>query len=193
MTLFRPIALALALIASPALTPSVMAEEPGAWQVMRFNDLRNRSPLDALQVAVWPDVIREANDYVEKVLKRPLNGRNAWITALSATFRDENRTVLVSTVLSRSCDTGANHAASGIERSICPLRIVLIEKDRAETVLRDAGCYLDPPDAAGPPGNRHDGIHARFDPERRVVSLRALIGGTLAPECSRNYQLPPAR
>ena len=189
MTLFRPIAFALALIASPALTPSVVAEEPGAWQVMRFSDLRNRSPLDALQVAVWPDVIREANDYVEKVLKRPLNGRNGFVKALSATFAEGGRSYVVSTILSRRCDSGANHTGSGIEPSICPLRIVLFEGPSHQMLVEGQGCYVDPPDSTAPQLNQHDGVQAQFDRTRGVITLRALIGGVLAPACTRSFSL----
>ena len=66
----------------------------------------------------------------------------------------------MSTALTRTCDTGVNNAGSGIERSICPLRIVVIEQGRGRTLREDRGCYIDPPDASLLARNRGDNTQA---------------------------------
>ena len=66
----------------------------------------------------------------------------------------------MSTALTRTCDTGVNNAGSGIERSICPLRIVVIEQGRGRTLREDRGCYINPPDASLLARNRGDSIQA---------------------------------
>ena len=76
------------------------------WRPLSFASFEVPSP-DPLQVLVWPDVIREANAYVTTQLKRPLNGRNARVTAISSTYSDGSRSVIVSIALSRQCDIRA--------------------------------------------------------------------------------------
>lgn len=189
MTKFIPTALLILGVVFISGLPAI-SQSSSEWQVMRFHDLREPSNTDALQSVVWPDVIREANDYATRELKRPLNGKNAWVTALSASFKQGEKTYLVSTVLSRACESGANNAGSGVERSICPLRIVLFEKGASKTVYSGTGCYVDPPDWAMPVTNQHDSIQARFDAATGAITLRALIGGAWVPECTQNIKLP---
>lgn len=167
------------------LYDAAFAQADGAWQAMTFSDFREPSATDPLQTLVWPDVIREVNDYTAKEFKRPLNGKNGWIRALSATFRQGEKTIIVSTALYRKCDSGANNAGSGIEASICPLRVVQIEKGGARTIHSGTGCYIDPPDRGLPAGNQHDSIQVRLDPSSRMISMRTLIGGAWVADCSR--------
>jgi len=184
----RPATLAIACVAL-LMHGAALAQQDGAWRTMTFSDMRERSTSDPLQTMVWPDVIREVNDYTAREFKRPLNGKNGWIKALSASFQHSDKTYIVSTALYRKCDSGANNAGSGIERSICPLRIVLIENGVARTVFSGTGCYVDPPDRAMPTSNQHDGIQARLDPATGSLSLRALIGGSWVAECSQTIPL----
>lgn len=167
------------------LQAAASAQSFGAWQTMTPADLREPSTTDPLQTVVWPDVIREVNDYTTKEFKRPLNGKNGWIKALSASFPQGDKTFIVSTALYRKCDSGANNAGSGIEASICPLRVVQIEKGGAKTIYSGTGCYIDPPDRGLPVGNQHDSIQVRLDPSTGQLSMRALIGGAWVADCSR--------
>lgn len=163
------------------------AQSDGAWQSMALSDFREPSSTDALQTMVWPDAIREANAYAARELKKDLKGKNAWVTALAARFEDKGRSIILSTVLTRACDTGANHAGAGIERSICPLRIFQIDKGKATILREDRGCYIDPPDVSLPPQNQGDSVQARFDPVTGQIQMRAIIGGKLIADCSRSY------
>ena len=180
---------ALALMFS-GMNVSVQAQSDGAWQTMALSDFREPSSTDPLQTVVWPDVIREVNDYTTREFKRPLNGKNGWIKALSASFRQGEKTYIVSTALYRKCDSGANNAGSGIEPSVCPLRIALIENGAAKIIHSGTGCYIDPPDRAMPASNQHDGIQVRLDPATGQIQMRALIGGAWVAECSGT---PPLR
>lgn len=165
------------------------AQSDTAWQTMVLSDFREPSTTDPLQTVVWPDAIREVNDYTARELKRPLNGKNGWIKALSTRFKQGEKTFIVSAALYRKCDSGANNAGSGIEASICPLRVAVLEKGSAKIIHSGSGCYIDPPDRAMPVGNQHDGIQARFDPATGQIQMRALIGGAWVAECSRTISL----
>lgn len=179
-----------ALVLNVVITSGVaQAQSDGAWQTMILSDLREPSTTDPLQTLVWPDVIREVNDYTTREFKRPLNGKNGWIKALSVRFRQGNKAYIVSTALYRKCESGANNAGSGIEPSVCPLRIALIEKGVAKTIHSGTGCYIDPPDSAMPASNQHDGIQVRLDPATGQIQMRALIGGAWVAECSRTISL----
>jgi len=186
--MIRLLFLVLAFLALQVIGPA-SAQSDGAWQTMTFHDLREPSSTDPLQTLVWPDVIREVNDYTEREFKRPLHGKNGWIKALSKTFQQSEITYIVSTALYRACDSGANNSGSGVERSICPLRIVRLEQGRAAAIHTGTGCYIDPPDRAMPASNQHDGIQVRFDPVTGVLGMRAIIGGTLVADCSRSIPL----
>jgi len=186
--MIRLLIAALVLMLSGA-AGAVHAQSEGAWKSMTPVDLREPSTTDPLQTQVWPDVIREVNDYTSREFKRPLNGKNGWIKALSAFFRQGEKTYIVSTALYRKCDSGANNAGSGIEPSMCPLRIALIEKGAAKIIHSGTGCYIDPPDRNMPASNQHDGIQVRLDPATGQIQIRALIGGAWVAECSRTISL----
>ncbi|WP_342364077.1 hypothetical protein [Terrarubrum flagellatum] len=165
-----------------------IAQSESGWREMTFHDLRDVSPSDPLQTIVWPDVIAEANDYAQRALKRDLNGRNAYITALSARFASSNGDAIVSTILNRACDSGANSKGADIAPSICPLRIVVISAGKLARI--DAlGCYTDHDDDT-PEKNRTDAVYVKFDEAARRVDLRANVGGRERPECARSIPLP---
>lgn len=166
---------------------AVHAQSDGAWQTMALADFREPSQTDPLQTLVWSDAIRDANAYATRELKKNLNGKNAWVTALSTRFEDKGRSIIISTVLTRACESGANHAGAGVERSICPLRVVAIDRGKATILREDRGCYIDPPDAGLPAQNQGDSIQARFDPTTGQIQMRAIIGGKLIAECARSY------
>lgn len=184
--MIRALITTLALMLAGA-TSTVPAQSDGAWQPMALSDFREPSQTDPLQTLVWPDAIREANAYASRELKKDLKGKNAWVTALSARFEDKGRSIILSTILTRACESGANHAGAGVERSICPLRIVQIDKGKATILREDRGCYIDPPDASLPAQNQGDSVQARFDPVTGQIQMRAIIGGRLIADCSRSY------
>lgn len=159
----------------------------GGWQAMTFHDFSTPSTTDPLQTIVWPDVIREQNAYVTTELKRPLHGKNALVTALSSTFRDGERTIIVSVASSRACDHGANSKGAAIEASTCPVRIATLRDGRLLSMKTVAGCYADHSDPDLPSTNRTDGAFTRFDPETGTVALRTIVGGKDVPACRHAY------
>jgi hypothetical protein len=181
----------LRIVALFAMPGVAAAQDPaaGRWQAMTYYNFQVPSIADPLQTLVWPDVIREANAYVTTELKRPLGGRNALVTALAATYSDGNRTIIVSTALSRACQSGANDKGAEIEPSTCPLRIATIENGKVLTIKSDTGCYTDHADPDLPAQNRNDNSYTRFDPAAGKISFRTTIGGHDVPSCARTYSL----
>lgn len=183
--------LVIALVGLTTLSTAAFAQDQGsgAWQPMTFHNFQTRSNTDILQTLVWPDVIREANAYVITELKRPLDGKNALLTALSSTYRDGPRTIIVSTALSRDCESGANDAGAEIEPSTCPLRIVTIENGKVFAIKTATGCYTDHADPDIPAKNRHDNSFTRFDPAAGTIAFRTNVGGRDVPGCARTYSI----
>ena len=179
----------MSVIAGLAAAQAAGAQGAGAWQAMGFHDFRTPSSSDPLQILVWPDVIREANAYVTTQLKRSLDGRNALVTALSSTYRDGDRTIIVSTALSRQCESGANDKGAAIEASICPVRIATLVAGKLVSLKTMAGCYADHADPDLPAKNRRDGTDTLFDPAARTVSLRTHVGGQDVPDCAHTYPI----
>ena len=161
----------------------------GIWQPMTFHDLQTPSSTDPLQTLVWPDVIREANAYVVTQLKRPLRGRNALVTAVSSTYRQGSKTIIVSTISTRGCDNGANDKGAEIEASTCPLRIVTIEGGKVVAVKTATGCYADHADPDLPAKNRGNGSYTRLDPESGTIAFRTRVGGRDVRRCARSYSV----
>ena len=168
---------------------AVHGQNTGGWQPMTFSNFQTPSKTDTLQTLVWPDVIREANAYVTTELKRPLNGKNALVTAVSSTYREGPRTIIVSTALSRDCESGANDQGAEIEASTCPLRIVTIENGKVLGVKTAIGCYTDHADPDIPAKNRNDSSYTRFDPATGTIAFRTNVGGHDVPGCSRTYSI----
>lgn len=170
-------------------TGNVVAQS-AEWKAMEFYDLREKSTTDILQTKIWPAEIRAQNDYVEKELGQPLGGRNAWINALAATLSLGDQRLIVSVLTSRKCDNGANHNASGREASICPLKIALVSGGNVQIALQDTGCLIEPPEQGTSLANQHDSVQVQFDPNRRLLRMRALVGGQWVPHCSREFRVP---
>jgi hypothetical protein len=184
--------LILIVFAGAMLCPLASVAQPGPpmrWQPMMFHDLRTPSKQDPLQTIVWPDVIARENDYVTTTLKRPLDGKNAFVTALSSTYRDEDRTIFISTVLSRDCDSGANDKGADIEPSVCPLRIVVMRNGQVLLTKTETGCYADHSDPDLPARNRNDDSYTRFDPSTATISFRTSVGGRDVPRCAHTYSI----
>lgn len=182
----------VAAIAGVVAFPAVaISQDQGAgdWQPMTFSNFQTPSKTDTLQTLVWSDVIREANAYVTTELKRPLNGKNALVTAVSSTYQDGPRTIIVSTALSRDCASGANDQGAEIEASTCPLRIVTIENGKVLAVKTAIGCYTDHADPDIPAKNRNDSSYTRFDPATGTIAFRTNVGGRDVPGCARTYSV----
>lgn len=175
------IAIAGAAFAQPDTSPT--------WRAMTFHDFREPSTSDVLQRIVWPDAIAAANAYAENELKRPLNGRNALVTALSSTYQLGDRTVIISTALVRGCDSGANSSSAEIEPSICPLRIVVMKDGKVVSSKTESGCYIDHADKDLPEKNRSDNSYTQFDPKAGTIAFRTVVGGKAIPACQRTYSI----
>ena len=186
----RPVGFGLLIGVLLGATSGTALAQNAEWRPMEFRDLRQKSSTDFLQTSIWPAEIRVQNDFVEKELKRDLGGRNAWINALVSTFELGDQRLVVSVLTSRQCDNGANHNASGREASVCPLKIALVSGGNVQIAIEDTGCLVEPPEQGAPLANQHDGVQVQFDPARRVVRMRALIGGQWASRCSREFRLP---
>jgi len=182
---------AIAIAGLTALPSFAMAQsqDGGGWQPMTYSNFQTPSKSDVLQNLVWPDVIREANAYVTTQLKRPLDGKNALVTALSTTYRDGLRIIIVSTALSRDCDSGANDAGAEIEPSICSLRIVTLQGGKVLAVKTAVGCYADHQDPGIPAKNRNDNSYTRFDPVAGTIAFRTIVGGRDVSACSHTYSI----
>ncbi|MCW6512525.1 hypothetical protein [Lichenifustis flavocetrariae] len=166
--------------------PGVAAAQTGgpAWQPMAFHDFQVPSATDPLQSLIWPDVIREANATMTTELKRPLDGRNARVTALSSSYKDGSRTIIVSIALSRQCDSGANDKDAEIEPSICPVRVAVLDGNKLVSITTATGCYVDHEDPDLPAKNRSDDTFTRFDRASGTITLRTVVGGKTIPSCS---------
>jgi hypothetical protein len=170
-------------------TASAQPEAASTWQAMTFHDFRQPAASDVLQTVVWPDVIASANAYTENELKRPLNGRNALVTALSSTYPLGDRTVIISTALVRGCDSGANSSGADVEPSICPLRIVVMRDGKVVSSKVESGCYADHADKDLPEKNRSDNSYTQFDPKTGTIAIRTVVGGKAIPACQRTYSI----
>jgi hypothetical protein len=178
----------IALLTIPGVA-AAQDQAAGGWQAMSYYNFQVPSTTDPLQTLVWPDVIREANAYVTTELKRSLGGRNALVTALASTYHDGNRTIIVSTALSRACDSGANDKGAEIEPSTCPLRIATIENGKVLSIKSETACYIDHADPDLPAKNRNDNSYTRYHPATGTISFRTTIGGHDVPSCARVYSL----
>ena len=184
--LFVTLALASLTAASPATAQDRAA---AGWQAMAFHDFTTPSATDPLQAVVWPDVIREQNAYVTTELKRPLNGKNALVTALASTYRDGDRTIIVSVISTRACDHGANSRGAEIEASTCPVRIATLQNGKLASMKTLVGCYADHADPDLPAKNRRDGTYSRFDPAAGTILLRTTVGGKDVLACTHTYSI----
>ena len=184
---FSSLASALLSLITPGVAIAQAADPP--WQPMSFHDFQVPSPTDPLQALIWPDVIREANAYVTTELKRPLDGRNARVTALSSSYEDGSRTIIVSVALSRQCDGGANDRGAEIGPSTCPVRVAVLNGGKLLSITTATGCYADHADLDLPMKNRSDDTFTRFDPASGIIALRTVVGGKTVPSCNRTVSI----
>ncbi len=97
---------------------------------------------------------------------------------------------IVSIVLSLECEAGSNHNVASVEPSICPMRISQNVQGRWVTLLTDRACFVDPQDATAAVANRFDSAQVQFDEKRRVLNIRANIGGIWLATCTRSFPIP---
>lgn len=160
------------------------------WRPMEFSDLTRPGPMSWIASEIWPDVAARENDYLQKVLKRSLPTGGNSMRALTASVNSAGASYLVSIVLSLDCEAGSNHNAASAESSICPIRISQNVQGRWVTLLTDRACFVDPQDEAAPVANRFDSAQVQFDEKRRVLNVRANIGGIWPATCTRSFPLP---
>ncbi len=86
------------------------------------------------------------------------------MTALSSSYQDGERTIIVSVALSRQCEAGANSKGAEIEASACPVRIATLRDGKLLSLKTVVGCYADHSDPDLPARNRTDGTFTRFEP-----------------------------
>ena len=164
-------------------------EKSGDWQPMEFHNLQTPSKTDLLQTIIWPDVIAQANDYVQTKLGQKLNGKNALITALATTYRRNDKTIIISAIATRGCDNGANSKGAEMAASMCPLRIVVLQNGKQIASKTDTGCYVDHEDNDLPPKNRTDNSYTRFDPQAGMIAFKTIVGGEAVPRCAKSYSI----
>ena len=111
------------------------------------------------------------------------------MTALSSTYQEGARTIIVSVASSRACDHGANSKGAEIQASTCPLRIATLQDGRLLNMKTVAGCYADHADPDLPVENRTDEVYTRFDPVAGTIALRTSLGGKDVPACARTYPI----
>jgi len=160
------------------------------WRPMEFSDLTRPGPMSWIAGEIWPDVAARENDYLQKVLKRSLPAGGNSMRVLTASVNSAGASYLVSIVLSLDCEAGSNHNAASAEPSICPIRISQNVQGRWVTLLTDRACFVDPQDATAAAANRFDGAQVQFDEKRRVLNVRANIGGIWLATCTRSFPIP---
>lgn len=158
-----------------------------AGQQMIYADARSLTPADAAVGQIWRDAIARQNEYVRETLKQPLAAnQNAMLDIISTTFPFHQQTLVVTIASTRSCEAGANNAVSGIEPSVCEVRIARLKEDgKVASIQKGSGCYIDHHDPDLPAKNRNDGTFVSFDPQTRVVRLETIVGGRVVAHCDR--------
>lgn len=160
------------------------------WRPMEFSDLTRPGLMSWIAGEIWPDVAARENDYLQKVLKRSLPAGGTSMRVLTASVNSAGASYLVSIVLSLDCEAGSNHNAASAEPSICPMRISQNVQGRWVTRLTDRACFVDPQDATAAAANQFDGAQVQFDEKRRVLNVRANIGGVWLATCTRSFPIP---
>lgn len=160
------------------------------WKAMVHVDLTRPGPMSWLATEVWPDIAAKENAYVRDVLKRSLPAGGASLRLQHASFEIGEIAYFVSIALSLDCKAGANHKTSSAEPSLCPLRISVKDPGGWKTVVSDRGCYVDPQGSTASAAHQFDGAQMQFDPSRRVIRLRANVGGAWVAACTRSFPIP---
>lgn len=155
-------------------------------QQMTYADARSLTPADAPLGEIWRDAIARQNTYVRETLKQSLAAnQSAMLDIISTTFPFHQETLVVTIASTRSCEAGANNAASGIEPSVCEVRIARLKDGKVASIQKGSGCYIDHHDPDLPARNRNDGTFVSFDPQTRGVRLETIVGGRVVAHCDR--------
>lgn len=160
------------------------------WKAMAHVDLTRPGSMSWLATEVWPDIAAKENAYVRDILKRSLPAGGASLQLQHASFEIGGIAHVVSIALSLDCEAGANHNVSGAEHSLCPLRIAMKGPGGWNTIVSDRGCYVDSQDSTAPAAHQFDGAQVQVDPSRRVIRLRANVGGAWVAACTRSFPIP---
>ncbi len=173
-----------ASLAALCVAPVPALAENG--QQMNYADARSLTPADALVGLIWSDAIASQNAFVRETLKQPLAAnQNAMLDIISKDFPFHQEALVVTIASTRSCEAGANNAASEIEPSVCELRIARIKDGKIMSIQKGSGCYIDHHDPDLPAKNRNDNTLVSFDPETRIVRLETIVAGHVVAHCNR--------
>lgn len=186
----KPARSALLMGVLMGLTAGEAYGQNAEWKAMTHVDLTRPGSLAWLAADVWPDIAAKENAYVRDVLKWSLPAGGASLRLQNASFEIGKIAYVVSIALSLDCEAGANHNASGAEHSLCPLRIAMKGSDGWKTIVSDRGCYVDPQGSTAPAAHQFDGAQVQFDPSRRMIRLRANVGGAWVAACTRSFPIP---
>lgn len=186
----KPARTALLMGVLLSLTAGGVGAQNVEWKTMVHVDLTQPGSMSWLATEVWPDIAAKENAYVRDVLKRSLPAGGASLQLQHASFEIGEIAYVVSIALSLDCEVGANHNASGAEHSLCPLRISVKGPGGWKTIVSDRGCYVDPQSSAAPAAHQFDGAQVQVDPSRRVIRLRANVGGVWIATCTRSFPIP---
>ena len=186
----RPVGFGLVIGVLLGATSGTALAQNSDWKAMEFSDLTRPGSMSWIAGEIWPDVAARENDYLQKVLKRSLPAGGNSMRVLTASVNSAGASYLVSIVLSLDCEAGSNHNASSAEPSICPMRISQNVQGRWVTLLTDRACFVDPQDEAASAANRFDSAQVQFDEKRRVLNVRANIGGIWLATCTRSFPIP---
>jgi hypothetical protein len=133
-------------------------------------------------LATWPDAVDQAKHIIQ-----PASIQIAPSIAInSGKFENNGQTFTVTVALIDRCDNGANNAGSGIERSLCEVRIT---NSSGSVIAKAPACYSLPADDQTPAANKSDRTEMSFDHSRNVLHLRTSVGGKFIKECNATIAL----
>ena len=170
-----------------ALSPFFAAPTRAAeWHLFKpiKTDLQ---PANTAVEAIWRDQISTATEDAKKRghifyhgKKISLSeGQQAPATFAESTFSVAGKTYIVSSMLTRRCDNGANSSSAGLEPSRCEMRLTTGEAPDAQTVkLADNACIVWP-DLADDPSKQFTRV--RFD--GKTMEMETYIGGKPVTAC----------
>lgn len=172
-----------AFFISLVIIPSLgAAQNTSGWQSLTYQNIRapGKSPIIE---KTWKDVIEAQTSYVRSELKLPIpkNGM-ANFDVMHAPIRLGSTSYLVSIASSRACEAGANNAGSGIEPSVCQVRVS--NPETGEIVATGTACYVDTTDDDRPGENRLDRTQVSVDASKRSISFRTYVGERLWDRCA---------
>jgi hypothetical protein len=132
---------------------------------------------DSPILATWPDAVDQAKHIIQ-----PASIKIAPSIAInSGSFENNGQTFTVTVALIDRCDNGANNAGSGIERSLCEVRVT---NSSGSMIAKAPACYSLPANDQTPAPNKSDRTEMSFDHARNVLHLRTSVGGKFITECN---------